>query len=218
MGRLGVFSIIGAIILLGVGTLAALAALESCALRAAILSDVNGCPRAEDIARAERLAALAEERAALSRQILDLEVTLGRTTCEAAPPDATGPLNRQAWAGRDLGGLYGCWDLGSVYKTRDVDSGKVISYPVWRMCFDYVGKGKQIMEGDDGSTCTGPVEARFDGAKGLVIDEGGNLACSDGGFIHQRRIACGLAARGAICNTLQPETDGAADIPLTRWR
>ena len=161
---------------------------------------------------------LRAERVALEREILEAEEQLAERQCVAALPDPNAPLPERVWSQNDVPSLYGCWSLGSDYKTRDVDRGKVISYPVWRMCFNYVGKGKQIMEGDDGSTCTGPVEARFDGAKGLVIDEGGNLACSDGGFIHQRRIACGLAARGAICNTLQPETDGAADIPLTRWR
>ena len=218
IGRLGIFSVLGALLFAAVGAYASLAALDSCAIRLDALSHVSGCPSGEDRARSERLASLATERDGLLKQILAIETKIGGTQCVAVGPDQTGPMLPATFANKNLGGLYGCWDLGSVYQTRDVDTEKIISYPTWRMCFDYKGNGKQVMRGNDGSTCEGPVTAGFDDQHQLLIDEGDNLTCSDGGYIHQREIACAMANGGIVCSTLQPETEGEKDVPLSRWR
>lgn len=197
---------------------AAYAALQACAVRVALLEGLSGCPTEDERAVETELEALALRRAALRNEVAYRERLIAGRQCEAALPSTTAPLTRAELAAGDLEALYGCWSLGSSYQTRDVDTGKVISYPVWRMCFDTQGRGKQVMEGDDGSTCEGPITARIDGQTRLVLGEGGNLACSDGGYIHRRDIACTALGAGVNCATLQPETDGQANVPFARWQ
>lgn len=210
---------IGAMLLIVASGAAAYAALQSCAVRLSALSQLNGCPTDAELARTTELEALAAVREDLRARISGHERLLAARQCDAVPPSTTAPITPAALQAENLEALYGCWSLGSSYQTRDVDTGKITSYPTWRMCFDTQGNGVQIMQGDDGSTCEGPVRARIDEGMRLVLGEGGNLACSDGGYIHRRDIACGLAdAGGVICGTLQPETEGQADVPFTRWQ
>ncbi len=197
---------------------AAFAALQSCALNLAILSEVDGCPTDEELAIEAELVALEAQRGQLRSEIARNERVLAARQCEAVYPSKTAPLTRAELETGDLEALYGCWSLGSSYQTRDVDTEQVISYPVWRMCFDTQGRGKQVMQGDDGSTCEGPVTARIASPSQLILGEDGNLACSDGGYIHRRDIACGVAGAGVTCQTLQPETEGQADVPFSRWQ
>ncbi len=196
---------------------AAYAALQSCALNLGFLSDVNGCTSDAELAMQEELLALDARRLSLRAQIEQSERMIAARQCEAAPPSSTAPITRAELEAGDLEALYGCWSLGSGYQTRDVDTEAVVSYPTWRMCFDTQGRGKQVMEGDDGSVCEGPVTARIDSPSQLILGEGGNLACSDGGYIHRRDIACGVSGGGVLCQTLQPETEGQADVPFARW-
>lgn len=197
---------------------AAYAALQSCALNLDFLSEVNGCPTQDELAIEAELAALNLSRNALRAEITAREQLLVARQCDAALPSTTAPITRAALAEGDLEALYGCWSLGSEYQTRDVDTEQVISYPTWRMCFNTVGQGKQVMRGDDGSTCEGPVTARITGPTELILGEGGNLACSDGGYIHRRDIACLAEGPGVSCATLQPETEGQAVVPFSRWQ
>jgi len=197
---------------------AAYAALQACALRIGFLEELSGCPTENALALEAELEALALRRSALRTEVAYRERVLAGRQCQAALPSLTAPLTQEELAAGDLEALYGCWTLGSSYQTRDVDTGKVISYPVWRMCFDTHGRGKQVMEGDDGSTCEGPITARIDAGTRLVLGEGGNLACSDGGFIHRRDIACTALGAGVNCATVQPETDGQATVPFARWQ
>jgi hypothetical protein len=191
--------------------------LQSCAVNLAVLSGVSGCPTDQELALEAELLALDAQRAALTAEIARNERVLAARQCDAVYPSTTAPLTRAVLETADLEALYGCWSLGSSYQTRDVDTEQIISYPTWRMCFDTQGRGKQVMKGDDGSTCEGPVTARIDSPSRLILGEGGNLACSDGGYIHRRDIACGVAGEGVTCQTLQPETEGQADVPFSRW-
>ena len=210
---------IAAFVLIGISGAAAYAALQGCAVRFEVLARFNGCPTEQELALASELEALAAARADLLARISSHERTLAARQCDAVPPSVTAPMSPAALETDDIEALYGCWSLGSTYQTRDVDTGKIISYPFWRMCFDTQGNGTQIMRGDDGSSCEGPVQARIDDGARLILGEGGNLACSDGGYIHRRDIACGLSdAGGMVCGTLQPETEGQADVPFTRWQ
>ncbi|MFK7744477.1 MAG: hypothetical protein AB8B47_05455 [Roseobacter sp.] len=216
---LKVLSVVGAVVLVGASGAAAYAALQGCAVRLGFLSHLNGCPTQAELALEAELAALDAARAQLRSNILANERILAARQCEAVPPSATAPITQSQLQEADLTALYGCWSLGSSYQTRDVDSGQVISYPTWRMCFDTQGRGKQIMQGDDGSTCEGPVQARIESPERLILGEGGNLECSDGGYIHRRDIACAAGdAGGVTCATLQPETEGQADVPFSRWQ
>jgi hypothetical protein len=218
MGVVRIFAVIGAILLAMAGGAGAYAALQGCAVNLTLLASLDGCPTDAELALEAELAALDLRRAALTREIAQSERELAARQCEAVLPSATAPLTRAALEGGDLEALYGCWSLGSDYQTLDVDTEKIVSYPVWRMCFDTQGRGLQVMEGDDGSTCEGPVTARIEGGTRLILGEGGNLACSDGGYIHRRDIACAAAESGVLCQTLQPETEGQADVPFSRWQ
>ncbi|MBV1897200.1 MAG: hypothetical protein KUG70_12120 [Rhodobacteraceae bacterium] len=215
--RLWIAIVFGTLILVSGSAFAAYAALQSCAVRSNFLDHLNGCPTATEIAIEDEHSKLDADRAALLHQILAAERELAARQCKALPPDRTRLLQQDSFREQDITALYGCWSLGSEYKTRDVDSGKVISYPSWQMCFDTQGQGKQVMRGDDGSVCEGPVQARYGDGNSLVLGEGGNLSCSDGGYIHRRDIACNLNNSGAVsCATVQPETEGAATVPFSR--
>lgn len=218
MTVLRVFAIIGAMGLVIASGAAAFAALQACAVRMDLLAELSGCPTENDLAIEAELAELAVIRASLRSQIANRQRMLAGRQCQAALPSTTAPLTQTELAAGELEALYGCWSLGSSYQTRDVDTGQVISYPIWRMCFDMQGRGKQVMQGDDGSTCEGPVTARIDAPERLVLGEGGNLACSDGGYIHRRDIACVAGGGGVSCATVQPETEGEAEVPFTRWQ
>lgn len=197
---------------------AAYAALQSCALNLSLLSDVSGCPTDEELAIEAELVRLEIQRNGLRSEIAHNERVLAARQCDAVYPSTNAPITKAELEAGDLEALYGCWSLGSSYQTRDVDTEQVISYPVWRMCFDTQGRGKQVMQGDDGSSCEGPVTARIASPSQLILGEGGNLACSDGGYIHRRDIACGATGGGVTCQTLQPETEGQADVPFSRWQ
>jgi hypothetical protein len=218
MTALRILSVLGAAVLVVVSGAAGYAALQSCAVRLELLSAVSGCPTEADLALQAELEALAAQRFALRAAIADNERVLAARRCDAVLPSQTDPVTRARLQDKALEALYGCWSLGSSYQTRDVDNEKIISYPVWRMCFDTQGNGKQVMEGDDGSTCEGPVTARIESPERLILGEGGNLTCSDGGYIHRRDIACAVAGEGATCATLQPETEGQAEVPFSRWQ
>ncbi|MDZ7710607.1 MAG: hypothetical protein U5K36_11540 [Roseovarius sp.] len=213
-----VFAITGAVVLLLVSAAAALAALRACAVDVSWLAHLGDCPTEAELARQDELHRLTMQGAALEQQISRAEHALATRQCTLVLPDPDAPLPDRALRPADLPTLYGCWSLGSSYQTRDVDTGKVISYPDWHMCFDAKGEGRQAMRGDDGSVCEGPVRARLGQDGRLILGEGGNLACDDGGYIHRRDIACtGGSARGTLtCETLQPETEGKATVPFRR--
>lgn len=211
-----VFAIAGAVMLLLASAAAALAALRACAVNVFWLAHLGDCPTDAARARQDDLHSLTTQRAALEQQIRRAEHVLATRQCTLALPDPDAPLPDRALRPADLPMLYGCWSLGSGYKTRDVDTGKVISYPDWHMCFDAKGEGRQAMRGDDGSVCEGPVQARLGEDERLILGEAGNLSCDDGGYIHRRDIVCTGSSGILTCATLQPKTGGKAIVPFTR--
>ena len=207
---------LGSLLLVGLVTASVLALLQACALGLPFLSHLSACTPKSTLDARVSLAVLATNRDDLSRRIFELERELGARQCTALLADPTAPLNDDGWANKDLSMLYGCWNLDTTYRTRNVDTGTIRTYNHWQMCFDTEGKGSQVMRATDGTTCEGDVTAQFSG-NGLGLIEPGNLACSDGGYIHQRQIACVPAAGGrASCDTLQPETKGAATVGFER--
>jgi hypothetical protein len=189
-------------------------ALQACAVNVSFLP--GACPDDSVSTARDELAALDAQSANLRAQIAAAERELARIQCVAAPADPYAPFDRDAWQARQLGALYGCWALDSTYATRDVDTDEVITYGTWQMCFNAQGEGRQVMRGSDGSECAGPVTAGFSSEGRLQILEAGNLACSDGGYIHRRDIACGLGSGGLQCDTLQPETGGEASLGMSK--
>lgn len=209
-------TVIGSVALVGLVAGGAWLILQACALPIGPLKNLGWC--SNETARAARVqtAALEADRDTLEQRIFDLERELAAKQCVAVAPDPTWPLDPERWANGDLGLLRGCWDLDSSYRTRNLDTGEIVTYPEWQMCFDAKGKGTQTMRGSDGSVCEGEVVAAF-GTDGLSIDEGGDLPCSDGGAIHRRDIACAIATGGrATCATPQPETGGEMTVGFQR--
>lgn len=189
--------------------------LQACALPV-FKRYLSYCPTPAEVATTENLELSMATGLSLQRRIFELERELSAKQCVLAPPDPTAPLTPEGWQNRDLAMLYGCWDLDTTYRTRDVDTGAIRSYAQWQMCFDQTGVGKQTMRSTDGIVCEGDVRAEFtDG--GLSLIEPGNLACPGAGYIHQRQISCVPAPGGrARCETLQPETKGAATVGFER--
>lgn len=215
--RNGILAMIGGGVLVGLAVGASNATLRACALDLSILRGVSACERPTAPAARVQLAALAQDRVLLERRIVELETELARRQCAKAPPDPDAPLTRPGWDRGDLSMFYGCWKLDSVYRTRDVDSGEIRTYDEWRMCFATDGTGSQTMRATDGTLCKGAINAEFDGGR-LTLSEPGNLSCSDGGFIHNRQISCGLSGGGASCDTQQAQTGGAGGAAFERAR
>ena len=207
---------LGSLALVGLVTASVIALLQACALGLPFLAHLSACTPASTLDARASIDILAMKRDDLSRRIFELERELGARQCTALLADPTAPLNDHGWANRDLSMLYGCWNLDTTYRTRDVDTDSIRTYNHWQMCFDTNGKGTQVMRATDGTVCEGDVTAAFQG-DGLSLIEPGNLACADGGYIHQRQIACLPAPQGrATCDTLQPETKGAATVGFER--
>lgn len=200
----------------GLAGFAAYLILQACALQIPVLRHLSGCAAPDALATVQRLASANEQNLDLYRRVFELERELAALQCVKGPPDATGPLTDEGWAAADPGMLYGCWALDTTYRTRDVDSGAIRTYRDWQMCFDTEGNGKQVMRSEDGIVCEGPVQAQLvPGQMDLI--EPGNLSCGDGGYIHQRKIACTPAPGGkASCETVQPETGGEATVGFQR--
>lgn len=190
--------------------------MQACALQLPFLRHLSTCTTPAEISTQAALETATDAQVDLQRRIFELERELSGVQCVIPPLDANAPLSPEKWRNNDLTTLYGCWDLDTTYRTRDIDSGAIRTYSDWKMCFDGRGNGKQLMRSDDGITCEGPVTAQYGGG-GLSLVEPGNLACQDGGYIHQRQIACKLGANGkAICDTKQPETGGEASVGFDR--
>ena len=206
----------GSLALIGLTLAGVLALLQACAVQLPFLSHLSACTPPSTITARAALLDLSAKRDELSRRIFELERELSARQCTAILADPTAPLTDEGWANRDLSMLYGCWNLDTTYRTRNVDTGSIRTYNAWQMCFDTNGKGTQTMRSTDGVTCQGDVTAQFTG-NDLSLIEPGNLACGDGGYIHQRQITCLPAAGGkASCATLQPETNGAATVGFER--
>lgn len=208
--------ILGALALMLVVGFAAMLLLQACALSLPGLRHLSSCTTTAEKATERNLELAMVGQADLQRRIFELERELSARQCARALPDPTAPLTDEGWRNRDLSMLYGCWNLDTTYRTRDIDTGEIRTYNKWQMCFNADGKGKQVMRSTDGVTCEGPVEAKFAG-EGLSLIEPGNLPCEGGGYIHQRQITCVAAPIGrASCDTLQPETKGAATVEFER--
>lgn len=191
--------------------------LQACAVPLPFVRNyVSACPTPVEIATADALEVSMAGGLNLQRRIFELERELAAKQCIKAPPDPNAPMTPEGWDNRDLAMLFGCWDLDTTYRTRDVDSGEIRTYSEWQMCFDAAGNGTQTMRSNDGILCEGTVRAEF-AQSGLSLVEPGNLACDNGGYIHQRQIICVPAdTGGASCDTLQPETNGKATVAFGR--
>lgn len=208
--------LIGTLALTSIVVLSAVLLLRACAINLPFVAHLSTCVPPETTATQNALQVAAFNGQELQRRVFELERELAALQCERPLWDPEAPLTPEGWENRDLSMLYGCWNLDTTYRTRDVDSGEIRTYDQWQMCFDAEGNGTQTMRSTDGIVCEGPVTADFSDI-GLNFREPGNLSCQDGGFIHQRQIACVPAPEGrATCDTLQPETKGQATVGFER--
>lgn len=218
LSRIGFPVVLGSLGLVALSVVAAGFILQSCALSLPFLQHLSSCPTDKDKITLNQLEASAASGLDLKRRIFELERELAAMQCARKLPDPTAPLSDEGWKNRDISMLIGCWDLETTYRTRDVDTGEIRTYNKWQMCFDAKGVGTQKMQSTDGVVCEGPVRGAFNG-NNLSLIEPGNLACAGGGYIHQREISCVPAPNGrAICDTLQPETNGKASVGFERAR
>lgn len=131
-------------------------------------------------------------------------------------PDRLTDLTEADFDRGDVAVLRGCWELDSVYRTRNDTTGEITVYDRWSICFNEFGGGVQRMRAETGETCIGPVRGEFAGDS-LHIVEPGNLGCTGGTEIHRRELTCGLDGQSvANCSVHQPDVDTTSTARLRR--
>jgi hypothetical protein len=85
-----------------------------------------------------------------------------------APPPPPPALPSDRWNRHDLSMLEGCWSRISNMAVRDVATGRRLPVANWRICFDQTGHGTQKITLEDGSRCTGSLQASFVGERMLI--------------------------------------------------
>lgn len=216
----------GAGLLTALAAWAALALLPACGAAGRVAPSWLGwCPENRQNQTEARLAALSSANDDLQRRILQRERELARKDCRpgraAAAPQRRAvlppPIDRQDWDNRQIGLLEGCWELDSRFVTTNRDTGAQSRYSEWIMCFDASGRGREDMFADNGNSCSGPVQGHFNADGHLVIEQPGDLPCSDGGYIYRLRSSCRLKDNGtASCAVEQPEVGGSTTVDFRR--
>jgi hypothetical protein len=183
----------------------------------------DACLPQPDAAPAARLDALEARRAALEAEISTVQRRVAalpacRRVARTPPPPAVVPqarpqrppppapgLDPERWQDRDIGMLEGCWNLDSDYTMVVRSTGARRGVRSWQMCFDGRGGGRETQVFTDGTSCAGPVQARFRGDR-LDIDETQDVPCNDGTRITRRRTRCSLMPDGrASCSNMHPD-------------
>ncbi|MEM6310359.1 MAG: hypothetical protein AAF754_09935 [Pseudomonadota bacterium] len=223
-----IFAFVGSVVLVGVVTWAAASLIPACGANNRIASTwVDWCPVNKAQEKDDRLTALTQSNRDLADRIFQTERELALMQCVPEPPQQSAQLtpppiappriDEEDWNDQDIGLLDGCWDLDSRFVTTNRQTGAQTRYNRWTMCFDGNGNGRETMQADNGNNCSGPVRGAFDGAGKLVIEEPGNLQCSDGGYIYRLRSSCTLNPNGtASCVVTQPEVGSSTTVEFRR--
>ncbi len=209
--------------------------LRSCGVRLPFSQRVvSFCDDPDRLALRADLSRTDRDNADLAARIGALEQRLAGLPCAADPPPLPPPppppkpkpaakprtpsgLAPDAFDGRDLSVMEGCWQLSSDYAVRDINTGRITRFRYWRICFDKNGNGTEQMRSTDGARCNGRLTGRMPGNGTLTMREPGNLRCDNGASIFRRDVTCKLDARGnANCTTYQPETRGRGAATLRR--
>lgn len=222
----GLFTYGGSGVLVCIVLWGALALLPACGAGnriAAVWAD--WCPVNQALNTDNRIAAISDANKSLERSILQRERELAKLLCEPRAPVRTAQprqsqpkeIDRQDWNSRRIGLLEGCWELDSRFVTTNRQTGEQSRYNNWSMCFDGGGNGREEMRADNGNTCSGSVTGSFNASGALVIEEPGNLQCSDGGFVYRLSSQCTLNDNGtASCTVSQPEVGGTTKVEFRR--
>jgi len=221
--------------------------LQSCGLRLPFTAiTLSVCPIPEDPELTGRLVAVDRDNTDLTRRISALEQELSRRQCVAVlppvvqpawphtptpPPPAKPPprvvaaprtpsgIDRKAFERRDITAMDGCWELDSELKTQDVVTGEITNFNRWDVCFNARGQGHERLRATNGVTCQGPVEGSFNRAGALIINEPGDVRCTNSMRIYRRRLTCTLDNAGhANCDGYQPAHNNHSSSRLRRAR
>ncbi|WP_299629084.1 hypothetical protein [uncultured Tateyamaria sp.] len=216
----GLFTYGGSALLVGVVLWAAAALLPACGVGNSIAARwIDWCPVNKSAALDAQIAVLAEKNRTLERAILQRERELAQKQCEIPELAQNTPeeIDRDAWDSGRVSLLEGCWDLDSRFATTNQSTGEQSTYTQWTMCFDADGRGREEMRANNGNTCSGAVQAGFEGDGALSIEEPGDLQCSDGGYIYRLSSRCTLKDDGnASCVVSQPEVGGRTTVEFRR--
>ena len=121
-------------------------------------------------------------------------------------PDQPEDIPEGDWTEGDVSFLEGCWTLVTDYSITRTDTGEEYRTRDWQMCFDQSGRGSQTLNFDNGLSCNGGVDARFDPSGELVVVDQGMVPCDSGVGIDQRIMRCFRLPDGtAACSTQHTE-------------
>ncbi len=229
--------IILALLLIGATAVSAYLLLHSCGLKVPFTQKViSFCETDAELRLRDELAAVNQANDELAGQVGAVERDLAGLICKADPPPPPPPppppkpkdppkpktasgLAPNAFDGKNISVMEGCWQLSSDYAVRDIRSGRITRFKYWRICFDKNGNGTETMRSTNGVRCNGRLKGRMPGNGTLKMREPGNLRCGDGSSIFRRDVTCKLDKRGnAYCDTFQPETNGRGAATLRRAR
>jgi hypothetical protein len=179
----------------------------------------DSCPRAGPAPAQAALMREEERRDSLLAEFRRLERDLYTTDCPTDPAPDIEPdralLDEERWRAQDIGLMAGCWQLESDYALTYIQSQEQVTVPLWRVCFDEQGRGRQEFDLSNGVTCEGPMAAAFESAEVMTLSDGGTIPCSDGSRILERRAECRLdATRRAACEIADER--GTAHVELRR--
>ena len=219
----GVLIALGSAALVVVITALGVLLLPACGIHSSVASTwLAWCPAEARQLTEERLATIWNSNHDLRRRILERERELASMQCEpqtasVAQLPLPAAISHDDWNARDVGLLEGCWSLDTRFSTEDQETGVVSIYDIWNMCFDSQGLGTEEMRSSSGSTCAGEISAHFDADGSLMIEEPGDLQCSDGAYIFQLLSRCSLYDDGtAGCVVNQPETGISTTVRFRR--
>ena len=121
-------------------------------------------------------------------------------------PEPPEDIPADDWDEADVSFLEGCWTLVTDYTITRTDTDEEYRTRDWQMCFDQDGRGSQTLNFDNGMSCSGDVDARFEPSGELVVTDQGMVPCDSGVGIDQRIMRCFRLPDGtAACSTQHTE-------------
>ncbi len=225
-----VVTLLGAVALVVIVVVLGVLLLPSCGLVAGAQRSIpstwlSWCPKDAGQQTKKELAEISKSNQNLYRIIFERERELAAMQCETEPTatvaqaTSSPQISPQDWVAGNIGSLQGCWSLDSPYRAVNENTGTIIHYNVWNMCFDGQGKGtSETSSSSHGIKCTGNANASFEANGSLVIQEQSNVDCNDNSFIYRRVIRCTRMNEGnAECISSQwGHRDSEASVSFRR--
>ena len=108
-------------------------------------------------------------------------------------------LPERLWDEDDLAMLSGCWHLTTDLTLQDRNSGRAFPVANWVICFDQAGRGRQTLTYQDGTGCSGPVQAAFTVQHRLTLQE--PAPCKGDGEVELGQWSCTRSSNNAALCT-----------------